>query len=151
MQPFLSKKKDIVTVTRRIEFDAGHRVIGHEHKCKYLHGHRYSLEVTAAALKLDSIGRVVDFGALKETIKKWVDQYFDHNVILHKDDQKLGQWINNYTGQEVYYLRNNPTAENIALHLKKDIIPALFQSDLFDIVKVKLYETPNCYVEVKDE
>lgn len=151
MQLFYTKQNNIIEITRRIEFDAGHRVIGHEHKCKYLHGHRYVLEVSVTAPKLDHLGRVFDFGLLKETIKKWIDQYFDHNVILHKNDKKLGELINNHTGQEVYYLENNPTAENIALHLKNDIIPTLFQNDLFDIVKVKLYETPNCYVEVKDE
>ena len=134
--------------TRRIEFDAGHRVIGHEHKCKYLHGHRYVLEVTASTEHLNKLGMVVDFGQLKTVIKKWIDDNFDHNVILHKDDQIMGDYISNHTGQSVYYLNTNPTAENIALHLFEDIIPTLFTDNLFKITKIRLYETPNCYVEV---
>jgi len=137
-----------VRCTRRIEFDAGHRVIGHENKCKYLHGHRYVLEVTAVAPELDKLGRVVDFGYLKNVIKDWVDANLDHNVILSKKDQELGDYISSYTGQEVYYINDNPTAENLALHLINDIMPILFTTKLFDVVGVKLYETPNCFVEI---
>ena len=138
----------MVECTRRIEFDAGHRVMGHENKCKYLHGHRYVLEVTARAIELDSIGRVVDFGVLKSIMKEWVDENLDHNVILHQKDKALGELIAKETGQNIYYLKSNPTAENIALHIKSDIIPLLFTKNSFDIVKLRLYETPNAYVEV---
>lgn len=138
----------MIECTRRIEFDAAHRVIGHENKCKYLHGHRYVLEVTASSNELNDLGMVVDFGDLKNVIKGWIDLNLDHNVILHKDDKDLGDFIENYTNQKVYYLKSNPTAENIALHLKLDIIPMLFSEIPFQIVKVRLYETPNAFVEV---
>jgi 6-pyruvoyltetrahydropterin/6-carboxytetrahydropterin synthase len=135
--------------TRKIEFDAAHRVVGHENKCKYLHGHRYVLEITASSFKLNEIGMVADFGLLKTVMKEWIDTHFDHNVILNVSDKSLGEYIEKYTGQSVYYLNSNPTAENIALHLLEDVIPLLFTKSLFHIEKVKLYETPNCYVEVK--
>jgi 6-pyruvoyltetrahydropterin/6-carboxytetrahydropterin synthase len=140
----------VIECTRRIEFDAGHRVIGHAHKCKYLHGHRYILEVTAKAPELNKLGMVIDFGDLKTVIKSWVDKNLDHNVILHQDDKRLGAFISKETGQNIYYLQSNPTAENIALHLKKDIIPSLLVESSFKIVRVKLYETPNCYVEINE-
>ena len=139
----------MIECTRRIEFDAGHRVIGHQHKCKYLHGHRYVLEITAMSSKLNKLGMVVDFGELKNIIKDWIDDNLDHNVILHQDDKILGDFIAKETGQNIYYLKSNPTAENIALHLKSDIIPELFSKNSFDIVKLKLFETPNSFVEVK--
>ena len=34
----------MITCTRRIEFDAAHRILNHESKCKMLHGHRYVVE-----------------------------------------------------------------------------------------------------------
>ncbi len=138
----------MVECTRRIEFDAGHRVIGHPNKCKYIHGHRYVLLITARTNELNELGMVVDFGELKSIMKGWIDKNFDHNVILHQDDKALGTLIAKETGQDVYYLKNNPTAENIALHLKSDIIPLLFTENSFAIVKLKLYETPNAFVEV---
>ncbi len=134
--------------TRRIEFDAGHRVIGHANKCKYLHGHRYVLEVTAVTKELDELGMVVDFGELKTVVKKWIDDNLDHNVILHEQDKELGKLIAEQTGQKIYYLKSNPTAENIALHIKSDIIPILFSEKSFEISKLRLYETPNAYVDV---
>lgn len=140
----------LIKCTRRIEFDAGHRIIGHGHKCRFLHGHRYVLEVTAGAERLDSLGMVVDFSELKSTVKNWIDENLDHNTILHAADRNLGMAITKETGQNVYYLKQNPTAENIAFHLKKDIIPLLFANSSFKIIGVKLYETPNCYVEVDE-
>lgn len=138
-----------VTCTRIIEFDSAHRVIGHENKCKYLHGHRYVLEVRAIADDLDHLGRVADFGELKTIIKSWIDEHLDHNVILSIEDKHLGLDIAKTTKQKVYYLKNNPTAENIALHLLQDIIPELLAGKPFKVSKLKLYETPNCYVTVK--
>ena len=138
----------MVECTRRIEFDAAHRIIGHKNKCKYLHGHRYILEITASSLELDELGMVADFGDLKSIITEWIDRNFDHNLILCKKDKSLGDFISCHTGQAVYYLESNPTAENIALHLKTDIIPLLFDVKSFNIVKVKLFETPNAFVEV---
>jgi 6-pyruvoyltetrahydropterin/6-carboxytetrahydropterin synthase len=139
----------VVECTRRIEFDAAHRVVGHKNKCKYLHGHRYILEITATTSKLDEIGMVADFALLKTIMKEWIDNNFDHNVILNISDKNLGEYIAKCTGQSVYYLDSNPTAENIALHLLKDVIPLLFAQSLFQILRIKLYETPNCYVEVR--
>jgi len=33
-------------ITRRLEFDAGHRIPNHNSLCKHLHGHRYAIEIT---------------------------------------------------------------------------------------------------------
>src|SRR5271169_6402363 len=33
-------------ITRRLEFDAGHRIPHHASLCKHLHGHRYAMEIT---------------------------------------------------------------------------------------------------------
>ncbi len=138
----------MIKCTRRIEFDAGHRIIGHQNKCQYLHGHRYVLEITIAAKDTDKLGMVADFGLIKDLSKVWVDENFDHSLILHQNDKEIGQKIESHTGQKVYYLQNNPTAENIALHLKNEIFPKLFESQKFFVINIKLFETPNCFVEV---
>lgn len=135
----------MISCTRKIEFDSAHRVLNHESKCKYLHGHRYVLEVTFQAPELDNLGRVIDFGLIKDRIKKWVDDMLDHTTILYEKDHNLGSLIAQETGQKIYYMKSNPTAENIAIHLGNEILPFLFK-DFTDlkITQVKLYETPNC-------
>ena len=61
------------TCTRKLEFDAAHRVMEHESKCRHLHGHRYVAEVTVATSELDGLGRVLDFGLLKTELGGWID------------------------------------------------------------------------------
>lgn len=134
--------------TRRIEFDAGHRVIGHQNKCKYLHGHRYVLEISFESKTLDDLGMVIDFGVVKEIMKTWIDENFDHNVILSKEDKKLGEKIEKITNQKIYYINSNPTAENILKYLSDEIIPELFKDYKINFSRLKLYETPNCSVEL---
>jgi len=138
----------MIKCTRRVEFDTGHRVVGHQNKCNFLHGHRYILEVTVASESLNHLGMVVDFSDMKTIIKNWIDDNFDHSLILHNDDKYIGDQIVNWTGQQIYYMQHNPTAENIALHLKLEILPILFSGTSFQIEKLKLFETPNCFVEV---
>ncbi len=138
----------MITCTRRIEFDAAHRIMNHESKCKMLHGHRYVLEATFIAEELDSLGRVIDFGKVKEILGAWIDNNLDHNTILGIADKNLGEKIAQETGQKIYYINKNPTAENIAKHILEEIIPQIFDGHEVACIGVKLYETPNCFVEI---
>lgn len=138
-----------ITCTRRIEFDAGHRILDHESKCKYLHGHRYALEATFAASGLDTLGRVIDFGAIREVLGNWIDEHWDHTTILCDKDKELGESIAKKTGQKIFYMDKNPTAENMAEYLLKEVCPKLFASVHAKCTLIKLYETPNCYAEAR--
>lgn len=138
----------MITCTRRIEFDAAHRIMKHESKCKMLHGHRYALEATFAARELDDLGRVIDFGVIREVLGAWIDDNLDHNTILSIKDKKLGENIAAETGQKIYYITENPTAENIAKYIFEEICPKLFADKNVQCVGIKLYETPNCYTNV---
>ncbi len=139
----------MITCTRRIEFDAAHRIINHESKCKMLHGHRYALEATFTAKELDDLGRVIDFGVIREVLGGWIDEHLDHNTILSIADKKLGENISSETTQKIYYIAENPTAENIAQHIFTEICPKLFAEKNVKCVGIKLYETPNCYTNVE--
>jgi len=138
-----------VTCTRRIEFDAAHRIMNHESKCKMLHGHRYALEATFSAKKLDRLGRVIDFAEIRKVLGSWIDDNLDHNTILSVNDKKLGKKIASETKQKIYYMKETPTAENIAKHIFEDICPKLFSDKHVKCVGIKLYETPNCYSHVE--
>lgn len=141
----------MITCTRRIEFDAAHRVIDHESKCKYLHGHRYVLELTFDSKSLDKLGRVIDFGEIRDIMSKWINDNLDHTTILSIDDKELGENIAAITGQKIYYMNSSTTAENIANHILNDICPKLFTSQDVKCIQAKLYETPNCHVTCKNE
>lgn len=139
-----------ITITRRLEFDAAHRVKLHESKCHNLHGHRYAVEVTVTAPQLDPLGRVVDFGVIKEKLGHWLDTHWDHQTILWDKDRDLGKAISAQTEQDIFYLPYNPTAENLALYLYETICSDLFLPPL-KVVRVKIWETPNCSAEAGSE
>jgi 6-pyruvoyltetrahydropterin/6-carboxytetrahydropterin synthase len=113
-----------------------------------LHGHRYCLEATFVAADLDNLGRVIDFGVIREVLGGWIDDNFDHNAILSIKDKELGEKIAEITGQKIYYMAQNPTAENIANYIFSEICPKLFADKNVKCVAIKLYETPNCYTNV---
>ena len=131
--------------TRRLAFDSAHRVMRHESKCKNLHGHRYVAEVTACSSKLDTLGRVIDFGVIKEVLGSWVDEKWDHGTIVNQDD---GEIINlcNEQNWKLYILKNNPTAENMAEHLYLKGNELLLPYGV-SVSSIRVYETPNCWAD----
>lgn len=154
----------MLTVTRKFEFDAGHRVLMHESKCKHLHGHRYVAEVTVTAPGLDPIGRVIDFGVLKMLIGGWIDDHWDHNMILHPDDPLSVLHYHpavcirhsppmvrssDVFGREPFLMppEQNPTAENMAKLLFHQVGALLKPHPELTVRSVRLYETPNCYAD----
>lgn len=137
-----------LSCTRRLAFDAAHRVVGHENKCKHLHGHRYTVEARFSALSgLDGLGRVVDFGVIKTQLGAWLDEHWDHTTILWVDDKALGSAIAAETGQTIFYLPANPTAENMAAYLLEVVCPMLFANSDLRCEHIRLHETPNCYAD----
>ncbi len=80
-------------VIRRIGIDAGHRIMSHGSKCRYIHGHRYEVEATCAAPRPhddgEQRGMVLDFGFLKEEMLKIIDLPCDHGFIAQIDDVAL--------------------------------------------------------------
>ena len=137
-----------ITATGRIQFAAGHRVRNHEGKCQHLHGHNYVALFEAGKQEgagLDKLGRVIDFGALRRLLGKWIDDNWDHGFIVGMEDtEALAAMSQMRHGQKVYVLPVNPTAENLALHLLLDICPALFLSSGVTVTSVTLWETENC-------
>ena len=59
----------------------------HSH-CKYLHGYALQFKFTFGCEHLDERNWVVDFGGLKP-LKAWLEDTFDHKVVLEKDDPEL--------------------------------------------------------------
>src|SRR5262245_38370502 len=65
----------------------------HGSKCKSLHGHRGTIEVTCAGQALHSSGEqsqmVLDFGFLKEVMMDVIDASIDHGFVVSIEDHEL--------------------------------------------------------------
>lgn len=141
----------MITMTRKLEFDAGHRVLGHQGKCHHLHGHRYVVEVTCSAPDLDKLGMVIDFGVIKGQLGSWIEYWFDHAMILIEGDPVLPMYNDGGVccGMKLFVMPYNPTAENLAKYLAETVWPALPIPESDDLVleRVLVRETPNCWAE----
>ncbi len=135
------------TCTRRLEWDAAHRIPRHESKCAAIHGHRYAAEITCSALELDDRGRVIDFGVVKERVGRWIDDRWDHTALFMEGDTDEGTVAvaasNAAHGRPVYWMASPPTAENIAAELAR-VAAELLSDTGVTVEEVRVWETPNC-------
>jgi 6-pyruvoyltetrahydropterin/6-carboxytetrahydropterin synthase len=80
-------------ITRRIEIDAAHRVMQHSSQCRNIHGHRYVIEATCQARRLQQdggeAGMVLDFGFLKQAMIAEIHSACDHGFIVTSFDVEL--------------------------------------------------------------
>lgn len=134
----------MITVTRRLEWDAMHRIPLHESKCRAFHGHRYAAEITCTAPQLDDLGRVVDFGVIKQLVGTWIDDHWDHTAILMQGDEEAGPLAeaNARLGRPVYWLAVHPTAENVVAELAV-VAQRLLDPTGVTVERIRLWETPN--------
>jgi 6-pyruvoyltetrahydropterin/6-carboxytetrahydropterin synthase len=136
----------MITCTRRLEWDAMHRIPLHESKCRAYHGHRYAAEITATAPALDDLGRIVDFGVVKQLVGGWIDDNWDHTAILMRDDPDPSihaiAEANERFGRPVYWMDATPTAETIVEELAHKAQELLKETGV-TVVSVRLWETPN--------
>lgn len=145
----------MITATRRFEFDAAHRVMRHESKCATLHGHRYVAEVEVEAAELDSCARVIDFGQIKAVVGAWIDDHWDHTTLLNAEDVKLLALLDaeargDMTKRRPFIFLAEPTAETIAAVLLAQA-QQLLNGNGLRVVRVRVYETPNCFAEVHSD
>lgn len=139
-----------ITATRLLAWDAMHRIPRHESRCAAFHGHRYTAEVTCTADSLDDRGRVVDFGVIKARVGAFIDERWDHTALLMRGDpdpavQALAT-ANAAVGRPVYWMEVPPTAENIAAELGQ-VAAQLLADTGVRVVRVRVWETPNCWAE----
>ena len=123
-------------------FDSAHFLSGYEGKCSNIHGHRWKLEVTVQNETLEQTGQmrgmIVDFGQLKDDIKKIADE-FDHSFIIEEGTLKE-KTVEALREEEfrMIFVHFRPTAENFAKYFYDRV-----KENGYDVKLVKVYETPN--------
>lgn len=136
---------------KQIPFCAGHRLVGHEGKCANLHGHNYIAQIFVTGNEVDELGRVVDFGVINKLFKGWIDDHWDHGMLIWSEDSEALAALTSLSENRVYAMPYNPTAENMARYLLFEIAPELLDEVKgYDITvsKVVIWETANSAAEV---
>jgi 6-pyruvoyltetrahydropterin/6-carboxytetrahydropterin synthase len=141
----------MITANRYHDISVGHRVVGHENKCRHLHGHNLRIHFTCQAEQLDSLGRVIDFSQIKSRLCMWLEDYWDHKFLAWENDPVLNSLSENclypsftILDQSFVFVPFNPTAENIAKHLVEVIGPQQLAGTGITLTKVVVEETAKC-------
>ncbi len=135
----------LVTVTRRLMFNAAHRVHNPAlsdaentalfGKCNNpnWHGHNYTLDVSVRGPIDERTGYVIDLAHLKRIVVDRVVGKVDHR---------------NFNLDVDFMQGINPTSENIIVAMWRELEPAVAPGTLIRLV---LWETANNYVEYSGE
>jgi 6-pyruvoyltetrahydropterin/6-carboxytetrahydropterin synthase len=150
----------MITANRYHDISVGHRVVGHEGKCRHLHGHNYRVHFEVVAPDLDKVGRVLDFGVIKERLCMWLEDNWDHKFLAWEHDELMTSLIaiefdkdgfqqrsaegNQIIEESVIFVPFNPTAENMAAYLVKVIGPLQLEGTGCELRRVVIEETRKC-------
>lgn len=139
-----------IIATRYHDISCGHRVVGHESKCRWFHGHNYRITFSVMAYDgLDDIGRVLDFSVIKSVLCEWLEKNWDHRFLMWEEDPYMASFNENeYPGGGILPVPFNPTAENMGKHLLEVVSPPLLAPYYCRVVRVIVEETRKCSAEV---
>ena len=151
----MSTPTPAITITRRLEFDAGHRIPHHDGQCRHLHGHRYAIELTVSGDVLEmpgaaDDGMVLDFGDIKRLANEHLVNLWDHAFLVAKEDQAVVAFLASMPNHKTVILDRVPTVENLA-HAAFVILEPIFAEAFHGRLRlssIRLYETPNCWADI---
>lgn len=151
----MTSKSPVISITRRLEFDSGHRIPNHDGQCRHLHGHRYAIEVTLTGEVADHPGKaddgmVLDFGDIKRLINQHIVELWDHAFLVAKEDASLVSFLASIPNHKTVILEHVPTVENLAKTAFAILQPIFKQAfgGRLELSALRLYETPNCWADV---
>jgi len=145
---------DPMQITRRLEFDAGHRIPDHRSQCRHLHGHRYAIEITLAGDVIEAAGNpengmVMDFAKVKQLAREHLVDAWDHAFLAFRGDAAIVGFLSSLPGHKTVLLDAVPTAENLARIAFATLEP-LYRGaygNALRLQRVRIYETPNCWAD----
>jgi 6-pyruvoyltetrahydropterin/6-carboxytetrahydropterin synthase len=126
------------SVTKRIDFCYGHRLLDYDGICKHPHGHNAVADVEVRTDQLDGRNMVCDFSDIKRIVKGWIDREIDHKMVLRHDDPLVDPL--RQLGEPMYLLDSNPTVERIAR-----LIYEYARGQGLPVMRVTVWETPTSF------
>ncbi|BBP05298.1 6-carboxytetrahydropterin synthase QueD [Sulfuriferula plumbiphila] len=143
-------------ITRRLEFDAGHRIPNHASQCKHLHGHRYAIEITLSGDIITAEGQseqgmVMDFSDVKRIAREQLVDAWDHAFLAYRGDKPVCDFLATLTDHKTIILELVPTVENLA-HIAFDILDPAYRDtygNQLRLKQVRIYETPNNWADCR--
>ena len=138
----------IIRITKEFRFEMAHALLGYDGPCRNIHGHSYQLDVTVkGGVKEGSSdsdeGMVIDFGVIKDIVKKLIIDEYDHSLVLNekmKIDPSQFDFMN-----KLIIVPFQPTCEKLLVYYSELLIANLPSS--IKLHSLMLRETPTSYAE----
>ena len=137
-------------VSKIFDFETAHALWGYDGKCANIHGHSYVLTVSITGDVIDDPsnpkhGMIIDFGDIKDVVKKEIVNVYDHCLLVRKDTPHAG-YADVETGfKKVWLTEFQPTCENMLIDMVNRLIAALPHH--IELKYAKLQETRSSYAE----
>jgi 6-pyruvoyltetrahydropterin/6-carboxytetrahydropterin synthase len=145
----------MITITRKLEFDAGHRIPDHKSQCRNLHGHRYTIEITLIGDVIEEEGSsdngmLMDFSDVKALANQHLVHLWDHAFLVYEKDKPMRDFLASLPDHKTVVINKIPTVENLA-RTAFDILKPVYRDRYgtgLRLHRIVLHETPNCWAEV---
>jgi 6-pyruvoyltetrahydropterin/6-carboxytetrahydropterin synthase len=115
------------------DFASAHTLRDYPGECNRMHGHNWKVEVEVRARQLNEVGMGVDFKEIKQATKA-IAKRLDHRYLNDLEP----------------FTKVNPTAENIAAYMFRELSDAL-NDDRVNVSAVTLWETERACVRYTEE
>lgn len=115
------------------DFASAHTLRDYPGDCNRMHGHNWKVEVEVKARLLNDVGMGIDFKEIKQATKT-IAKRLDHRYLNDLEP----------------FTEVNPTAENIAAYMFRELSSAL-NDDRVNVSAVTLWETERACVRYTEE
>ncbi|MGE4486325.1 MAG: 6-pyruvoyl tetrahydropterin synthase family protein [Synergistaceae bacterium] len=145
-----------ISITKKLHFCCAHRLGPDMGRCHKIHGHNYTvdLELEATSTKpAGPSGSVIDFKAIKDVCQKYLDDTYDHKLLLKEGDPLYDLFASaieqkiNIGPLDVLTTPAYPTAEWMAQQLLiafESILPLTVR-----VASVTVWETENAFATAR--
>lgn len=106
-------------IITKIRFEYAHRLIHHQGKCRHVHGHSGEAIIELAADTLNQNGFVMDFADVKQPLKQWINENWDHAYLANENDLLLPML--RQVDMRVFTFPHEPSAEVMAKYLFEQV------------------------------
>jgi 6-pyruvoyltetrahydropterin/6-carboxytetrahydropterin synthase len=129
------------SIYKEVFFEASHRLLHYQGKCRNLHGHRFRVEVWITGQTDPASQILMDYDLIKTVIER-----FDHQVILNEIDP-LVDCLTRF--QTVITTPGDPTSEMIASRIR-DLLQAEppLNGPGAQLTRIRVWESPTCCAEI---
>lgn len=159
-----------VQIVREHSWEMAHRLPNHPGLCRFIHGHSYKIQLTISPGPGEfstETGMVMDFSDVKRVLCSWLDDNWDHRLMLWEKDPLVEAGVSKLLADasdstkdffhNLVLVPFIPTAENMATHLGEAIFPHLLArvvaagdrriSAFTSVSRITLWETAGCFAE----